>query len=461
MSTAEQFPVTTWQGLDGVDARRVARGMSIASSSPTPIIKTEDGWLIQSQSRPNVYYRLWMDEYGVHCDCPDSLRTCKHVVALASTLDPGLQAKAMPALASAAVLSPDEHPVTEPEPIITTPKSEEPEGPPETPEDPPETPGQSTTNWHTYNLTQTNEKRLFKRLLHALCAQVLEPEREGRGRRPVPVRDLIFGEVYREHSGLSSRRCRTDIEEVATDGYISKAYGHNAGTDFLNQSETTDLLRALITESARPLRGIEHTFAPDSSGFSTSPYGRWHDEKHGGGNTGATYVNTHIIVGVKSHIITSAFASVEQVGDITQFPEMLEETQAAGFPVDEIVADGAYLSEPMLKRMNDEGIGMWVPFRRNSKFHNDHSVWDKHLALFLFHQEKFAEHYHQRSQVETVFSMIKAKYGSTVRGRTPISQANNVLCKLLANNLYVLIRSIYELGLEPEFAKIEELQNVA
>ena len=455
MSTAEQLaPQPSWQGLDRVDARRIARGLRIASSIPTPIIKTEDGWLIQSQSRPNVYYRLWMDEYGVHCDCPDSLRTCKHVVALASTLDPGLQAAAMPALASAAVLSPDEHPVTEPEPIVTTPTSEEPEEPPETPE-------KSTSNSHTYTLAQTNEKRVFKRLLHALCAQVLEPERQGKGRRPVPVRDLIFGEVYREYSGLSSRRCSTDIEEVAEDGYISKAYRYNAGTAFLNAPETTDLLRALITESARPLRGIERTFAPDSSGFSISTHGRWHDEKHGDGNTGATYVNAHIIVGVKSHIITSAFASVEQVGDITMFPKLLGETRAAGFTVDEIVADGAYLSEPMLKRMNDEGINMWVPFRRNSKFHNDYSVWDKHLATFLFHQDKFAEHYHQRSQVETAFSMTKLKYGSSVRGKTPISQANGVLCKLLANNLYVLIRSIYELGLEPEFAKIGALQNVA
>ena len=57
--------------------------------------------------------------------------------------------------------------------------------------------------------------------------------------------------------------------------------------------------------------------------------------------------------------------------------------------------------------------------------------------------------------------MVKSKYGPSVRGKTPTSQANGVLCKLLANNLYVLIRSIYELGLAPEFAKIGTLQNPA
>ncbi len=449
MSTAEHLStVEPWPGPDGVDARRIARGLRIAAS--TPIIETEDGWLIQSQSRPNVYYRLWMDEYGVHCSCPDALRTCKHIVALGSTLDPGSKARAMPALASAAVLSSVEHPVTESKPIITMP----------TPEDPPATPEQST-NWHTYNLTQTNEGWLFPKLLHALCALVPELTSQVMGRPPVPVRDLVYGEIVREYSGLSSRRFHTAIEKAAADGYISRPYGHNTGTDFLNHPETTDLLLGLITESARPLQGIERVFAPDSSGFGTSTYARWHDEKYGSEKTRATYVKTHILVGVKSHIITAAAASVEPVADIKMLPMLLTATRGAQFTVEKIVADGAYLSEPLLKWMHEEDIRFYVPFRTNSIFHYDNSLWDKHLAVFLLNQELFAEHYHQRSQVESTFSMVKAKYGSSVRGKTTTSQANNVLCKLLANNLYVLIRSIYELGLEPEFAKIGALQNAA
>ncbi len=43
----------------------------------------------------------------------------------------------------------------------------------------------------------------------------------------------------------------------------------------------------------------------------------------------------------------------------------------------------------------------------------------------------------------------------------PSSQANAVLCKLLANNLYVLIRSIYSLGLTVEFTKIASAQKVS
>ena len=139
---------------------------------------------------------------------------------------------------------------------------------------------------------------------------------------------------------------------------------------------------------------------------------------------------------------------------------LVEATRAAQFTIDELVADAAYLSEPMLEWLNAIGAKAWIPFRANSKFHYDNSLWDKHLAVFLLNQELFAEHYHQRSQVETTFAMVKDKYGSSVRGKTPTSQANGVLVKLLANNLYTLIRSIYKLGLAPEFASIGALRNL-
>ncbi len=438
MSIADLFPtVAPWPGTDDGDEGRQQRGMAIAAS--TPIVKTAGGWTIPSQSNPGVYYHLSMDEDGAHCSCPDAFRTCKHIRALEIVLDREQKAKAVPVPVTATIdhLLPVSHR----------------NGSVGIPVDPP-APPEEQTYWGMYNRTQTNERPLFKQLLYALCTAVPEPVRSGPGRPRIPLRDLIFGEVYREYSRLSSRRFQPPVKESAAEGYISTEYGHNSGTAFLNAPETTDLLRALITESARPLQRVERTFAPDSSGFSTEANGRWRDEKYGSVKTGASYVKTHIIVGVKTHIITSAIASVEPIGDITAFPALLRETRDAGFTVEEVVADGAYLSEKNLEWLNELGIESWIPFRKNSKFHSDNSLWDKHLATFLLNRERFAEHYHQRSQVETAFSMVKAKYGPSVRGKTPVSQANNVLCKLLANNLYVLVRSIYELGLEPEFSKI-------
>ncbi len=449
MSIAEQFPtVAPLPGSDNGDKKRIERGQRIAAT--TRIVEDSEGWTIPSQSKQGVYYRIHMDENGLHCSCPDAFRTCKHIHALRFMLEREQKKGANnPLLESAPVKLPDARPVS----VAHANGASKPNGKVEKPrsmrltKDDPD-------YWRTNNLIQINEGRVFPQLLHALCAVVPEPDQHVMGRPPVPLRDLIFGEVYREYANKSSRRYQSAIKEYAEDGYLSKAYTHNKGTSFLNEPETTHLLRALITESARPLQGIERVFAPDSSGFSTSTYASWRDEKHGSARTGATYVKTHIMTGVDSHIITAATASVEPVGDITQLPALLLETRGAHFTVEELVADGAYLSEPMLEWINEMGIDFWVPFRKNSKFHYDGSLWDKHLATFLLNQELFAEHYHERSQVETTFSMVKSKYGASVRGKQPVSQANSVLCKLLANNLYVLIGAIYKIGLEPEFEKI-------
>ena len=74
--------------------------------------------------------------------------------------------------------------------------------------------------------------------------------------------------------------------------------------------------------------------------------------------------------------------------------------------------------------------------------------------FYNFNREAFLQHYHKRSNVETTFSMIKGKFGSSVRAKTPIAQVNEVLCKILCHNICVLIQSIYELGIEPVFNEL-------
>ena len=136
------------------------------------------------------------------------------------------------------------------------------------------------------------------------------------------------------------------------------------------------------------------------------------------------------------------------------------------FTVDEIVADGG------VPQRTDPGMGAQeegIKISGSPSGHNSQvplqqiAVGQASRSCFCYNQELFAEHYHRRSQVETaVLNGQGRSTRSRVRGKTRTSQANNgVLCKLLANNLYVLIRSIYELGLEPAFEAIGTLQNPA
>ena len=64
-------------------------------------------------------------------------------------------------------------------------------------------------------------------------------------------------------------------------------------------------------------------------------------------------------------------------------------------------------------------------------------------------------HYHKRSNVEPTFSMVKRKCGGEVRSKTDVAMVNEVLCKLLARNLCVLIQEEHELEIESVFKKTD------
>jgi len=87
-----------------------------------------------------------------------------------------------------------------------------------------------------------------------------------------------------------------------------------------------------------------------------------------------------------------------------------------------------------------------VAFKTNAKA-GAPGPWRQSFDSFRDDPEGFYQAYHQRSNVETTFSMIKAKFGGFVRSNGPQAQRNEVLCKVLAHNLCVLVQAIFQLGI--------------
>ena len=73
----------------------------------------------------------------------------------------------------------------------------------------------------------------------------------------------------------------TDLREAHAKGFISKTPHFNTIFNYLEDKNLTPILRELITRSSLPLKAIETDFAVDSSGFSTSRFVRWFDQKYG------------------------------------------------------------------------------------------------------------------------------------------------------------------------------------
>ncbi len=96
------------------------------------------------------------------------------------------------------------------------------------------------------------------------------------------------------------------------------------------------------------------------------------------------------------------------------------------------------------------GAVPYIPFRVNTTGEGP-ELWRKMLHFYQFNRPEFLASYHKRSNIESTFSMIKAKFGGSVRSKRPVAQMNEVLCKVVCHNLCVLVQSIYELGIAPTF----------
>ena len=123
---------------------------------------------------------------------------------------------------------------------------------------------------------------------------------------------------------------------------------------------------------------------------------------------------------------------------------------AKRFDMDEVSMDEAYLSEGNLATMAGYGAAPFVPFESNTTGRGS-PLWESLYHQFMLSRDVFMSHYHRRSNVETSFSMVKAKFGDSVRAKTDVGQVNEVMLKILNHNLCCLISAIYELGIGPNF----------
>lgn len=305
--------------------------------------------------------------------------------------------------------------------------------------------------WPAYNKAQTMEKAQFLYLLHQLCQGVGEPAQMN-GRPRLPLEDMVFAMAYKVYSTVSGRRFISDLKDAHAKGYLSQLPSYNTIFRYFESEMLTAYLQMLIEESSLPLASIERDFAVDSSGLSTCRFVQWVTAKYSEPHLidKKDWVKVHLMCGVKTNVVTAVEITNQYAGDSPQFKGLVEKT-AANFVMNEVSADKAYLSRPNLKTVVDNNAMPYIPFKSTSAPVGKSSLWKQMFHYFSYNQERFMQSYHKRSNVETTFSMIKAKFGDALRSKTERAQINEALCKILCHNICCLIQSMYELGLKPKF----------
>jgi transposase len=421
--------------LSGVefDQIRTAKGRQIASTRGAVKQVSDDAFTVRSQTGPGSF-RVTIGADGVECSCPDWTKRhlpCKHAASVRFYLEK------QTTLLSGEVLS-ERLPLTYPQ------------------------------AWRAYDQAQTEEVRLFDVLLADLTATVEEPPYVT-GRPPIPLRDGVFCAVQKVYSQLSCRRARSLFGFAAERGQLARAPAYVVSSRILNRVDVTPVLHDLIAKSALPLAALEKGFAPDSTGIRTTSFGGWLGERHGDTRE-HRWLKAHALAGVKTHVIAKVVVTEKNSADNIQFEPLVRGAHEDGFGLAEVYADKAYSARANYSLAEEIGFDLYVPFKSNATMRassrgrgagEPHSIlWRKAFLFFQLNREEFYAKYHQRSNVEAVFSALKRKFGETLRSRTAVGQVNELLAKVLAYNITVLIHEIFEHGVVPDFLREPALSRV-
>jgi transposase len=252
---------------------------------------------------------------------------------------------------------------------------------------------------------------------------------------------------------MSSRRACGVYQNVAERGLLSKRPSFMVSSRLLSRPEVTPILYRLLQLSALPLAGLEEggAVAPDSTGIQTTSFGAWREEKHGEKRE-KRWLKVHAIVGTKTHVVIDARVLEANSADAPQFMPLIQGALDAGFNPKTALGDKGYLSRENYTGATRMGLETFIPFKSNSiSDAHGSAAWRKAFHLFQANREEFDRNYHKRSNVESVFSALKRKFGENIRSKDPAAQVNEVLCKLIAYNLTVVVHEMFENGVAPAF----------
>jgi transposase len=405
---------------------REQKGLEIAAKSK--LQQSGERWFVPSQTGRHTFYEVKPDTATPHCTCPDfearQLRR-KHLFAVEYVIQREFTFNAE----------------TQTQTLIETVTVKQ----------------TYKQEWSAYNQAQTHEKEKFLQLLGDLCKSIEEPV-QGMGRKRLPLSDVIFASAFKVYSSVSGRRFMSDLRDAQNKGYLTKAAHYNSISRYLENPTLTPLLKSLIEASSLPLQSVESDFAVDSSGFSTCRFFQWVDAKYTNPQlmTKREWVKVHLMCGVRTNIVTAVEISDRFAND-SPFFQGLVETTGRNFTMQEVSADKAYLSAKNLQVVVSNHAQPYIPFKSNSRSHGNWTqrrpaIWKQMYHLFNYNSQRFMESYHKRSNVESTFSMIKAKFGDSLRSKTKTAQINEALCKVLCHNICCLIQSMFELNIEPNLS---------
>ena len=227
--------------------------------------------------------------------------------------------------------------------------------------------------------------------LSALVDTLDEPERRG-SRAGLPLRDVLFGLIYKVGYQRSYRRAVSELRQAARGGLITIGTVPAESTlrRYMSDPRVTPVLQRLVVTSSWPLTAVESGHDQDSVVFAASP----HSRPEGSSNS---------LSGIRLHMLVGESTGVIRAVDVA--------------------------GEGRVPRKNSHSVS--VP---------EGAMW---RTLSNGYDKNWKEYYASRRVIESAVANMKRRYGDRVRSKSDVGRVNELYCGIIAHNLTVLVYEMF------------------
>ena len=323
----------------------------------------------------------------------------------------------------------------------------------------------STTHrdWSAYNEIKTRRFQTFLSLLLLVVdAMPLPSLYKGKGRKPIPIRDIIVCLAVKVYYKMSYRDAVSELKRHQEELKLAKVPHFNTLRKYMLDPRVTAMLGILLLLVVQPIAPLETVFASDATGFASSRKSEYYTVVIKGRKmvkeNNATkllqkkkkkdFVKMHITIGTVTQMVAAAVATIGKRHESTQLESMVK-IVARIFSVKEWLGDSGYLARKacnLVARLGAQPF-FWPKSNSTTKSRGSYA-WSDMVELFRRNIEEFKRHYHQRSKVESVFSVIKEYFGDFVYSRRIEGQLNELLLKVFDYNLCRLGEVTFLMGVD-------------